>query len=588
MNWETVKRSHVIEAIDFFERSSGNFPQARNTFLKYKNKKYPAKHLRWIAYKIATGEEISKGDFAGGKETVDFFTKRGFSVEYQGKTYEGTYKGQTKKETDNIKPDINKSKRGKSGKRLNPTKQKNHLQILLQKEIGILETEKQFDWLKTPEHRNLTNDYGEIIHSLENYRNHKRFFKPNYKLSCDFVIEQKKIIIEYDERQHFTEARKLTLLKYPTGLEFYFSLEDWIKYCDKTKAKDNDPIDRDEKRAFYDSVRDIEAAKHGYKLFRIKHGEFDWSNSNAKEYLLDLLKFSGKVKSEKTIKQSESNEYKIGRLVFTNEISWNPSGKLINKFISTLEKVKVEFLITPGGFLSYNLPNKYKSFSIDELERKHLRDLFSLADEKVMKFIEHIPKPAIDILNRNVKYFSIGIDFGEEGKYNEPHIELVALYAFKQKKVINLTGKFYPTSYQKKHLIKVKDFNSKFIQLGDDKVLILGCHDLSIFNPRGQANLGSGSYKAEISKEFYKRFEQEKPNVIIQHPHVTTLKRTWLNAWKNIEKKYPFVTHYASGIYAPQIHKEKDNLVEVLNFTKKGKVIDVIEKTSYLQKMKFW
>lgn len=37
----------------------------------------------------------------------------------------------------------------------------------------------------------------------------------------------------------------------------------WKKACKRIDAKHSNPIDRDEKRAYYDTVRDIEAFKHG-------------------------------------------------------------------------------------------------------------------------------------------------------------------------------------------------------------------------------------------------------------------------------------------------------------------------------------
>lgn len=108
-------------------------------------------------------------------------------------------------------------------------------------------------------------------------------------MACDIVIDQHKIIIEYDENQHFSQARKITLENYPENVKVYFSKDYWIEQCNKINAKDNHPVDRDEKRAYYDAVRDIEAFKHGYKLIRIKHGDFDWTNENAIEYLNKII-----------------------------------------------------------------------------------------------------------------------------------------------------------------------------------------------------------------------------------------------------------------------------------------------------------
>ncbi len=54
-----------------------------------------------------------------------------------------------------------------------------------------------------------------------------------------------------------------------------YKKECWIESCKKVNAKVNSPVDRDEKRSFYDTVRDIEAYKHLYSLIRIKHNDID-------------------------------------------------------------------------------------------------------------------------------------------------------------------------------------------------------------------------------------------------------------------------------------------------------------------------
>ena len=69
---------------------------------------------------------------------------------------------------------------------------------------------------------------------------------------------------------------RFRLENYHHSIGLNFSKSDWINYCEKINSKDNSPKNRDESRAFYDSVRDIESFKNGYKLIRIKHGEYDW------------------------------------------------------------------------------------------------------------------------------------------------------------------------------------------------------------------------------------------------------------------------------------------------------------------------
>ena len=65
------------------------------------------------------------------------------------------------------------------------------------------------------------------------------------------------MIIEYDERQHFTEQRAKSLAYYPSNRNLGFDKDKWREACENIKATDKDPLYRDEQRAFYDSVRDI-------------------------------------------------------------------------------------------------------------------------------------------------------------------------------------------------------------------------------------------------------------------------------------------------------------------------------------------
>lgn len=54
-----------------------------------------------------------------------------------------------------------------------------------------------------------------LVKALSGYRGNKNFAKPNVTLRCDFVCESRKLILEYDERQHFSEARAYYDLNHP-------------------------------------------------------------------------------------------------------------------------------------------------------------------------------------------------------------------------------------------------------------------------------------------------------------------------------------------------------------------------------------
>jgi hypothetical protein len=105
-----------------------------------------------------------------------------------------------------------------------------------------------------------TSIYGTLnkIHeALSNYREFELFVKSKKLPRVDFFIPEKKIIIEFDESQHFTKPRAIALQHYPHGNSFGFSVERWRALCEELNSKDNSPPYRDEQRAWYDTLRDL-------------------------------------------------------------------------------------------------------------------------------------------------------------------------------------------------------------------------------------------------------------------------------------------------------------------------------------------
>ena len=98
-----------------------------------------------------------------------------------------------------------------------------------------------------------------------------------------------RLVIEYDERQHFTMQRAKSLELYPPDLALGFDREEWLTACRTIRATDPMPPYRDEQRAFYDSLRDILAARNGIRLIRLRYGTFDWTGPGADEQLRTLL-----------------------------------------------------------------------------------------------------------------------------------------------------------------------------------------------------------------------------------------------------------------------------------------------------------
>lgn len=81
---------------------------------------------------------------------------------------------------------------------------------------------------------------------------------------CDFYVADPPFILEFDESQHFSRARLITLELYPETAKVGFPVERWRELCRAIAAVDDEPFDRDERRAWYDTLRDWLPGLHGF------------------------------------------------------------------------------------------------------------------------------------------------------------------------------------------------------------------------------------------------------------------------------------------------------------------------------------
>ena len=387
-NWVDITREDVIKAIEKFLVENPEYPEPRSTFLVYDGKKLPAKHIRGMAYTAHYGVEISKADFGGGMETVRFFERLGFEVDYHG-TSAGQPKAEkvlaksVKEKVEQVKrpePVISKAQKDESPKKtfieaesadkiVIPSKavieQKNALQLILNKMFdGDIVCEKTYPWLKTPE--KIEGDYEPLYKALSEYRGDKAFAKKNVVLRCDFVCEGQKLIIEYDERQHFSEARRVALASYQ-NIPLCFDRDKWMKACSDIQAKDNAPKNRDEVRAFYDSTRDIECAKHGYRLVRIMHGQIDFEQEGAAEELKKLIPSD---LSEDKVEVSDAKEkLKICMYLQCEELK---NRKEFDKAAEIVRKSDIDILVFPE---TCYVPNAAKLNDMDVVVDEDAREI---------------------------------------------------------------------------------------------------------------------------------------------------------------------------------------------------------------------
>jgi hypothetical protein len=273
--------------------------------------------------------------------------------------------------------------------------------------------------------------------------------------------------------------------------------------------------------------------------------------------------------------------YVIGRIVLQSPAFsikyrlaplWNTIGKLAEQMHSNIH---VEFLITPGRFLRFPWPeelDKPLSLSGDLSAARNV--LLRWGKGVSEAFMDKIPRQSFRKLRDCVDYLTIGID--SQSSKQGFNVELVTVYDMQAGKVIHVTGKSQPTKGQEKTLIPIADLGSHFIHLNKHKVIVLGCHDLNLYSPRALAN--TKGWRQMNIREFARLTKKFKPDVILQHPHTTDTYKIWNTSWAYVEKHYPSVLHYASGVryWNWSGLKPRASLSDVLQKTKKGDVIDFV------------
>jgi len=100
-------------------------------------------------------------------------------------------------------------------------------------------------------------ELSKIHVKLQKYRGHKIFVKSKKLPNVDYFIPKPGFIVEFDESQHFTKPRGISLSGYPKHMPIGFNLSKWTDLCCNLNKKDNDPPYRDEQRAWYDTLRDF-------------------------------------------------------------------------------------------------------------------------------------------------------------------------------------------------------------------------------------------------------------------------------------------------------------------------------------------
>lgn len=116
-----------------------------------------------------------------------------------------------------------------------------------------------------------------IYRALQQHRGFEVFTGRAQLRGVDYFLPKHRIAVEFDESQHFTAPRRLTLDLYPSEVPLGFGRDRWMDLCVKLNRKDNSPPYRDEQRAWLDVLRDFSSVFLGNKpTVRIYAGAEKW------------------------------------------------------------------------------------------------------------------------------------------------------------------------------------------------------------------------------------------------------------------------------------------------------------------------
>ena len=421
-----ISRGHVLEALRKIEAEG--VPSGRSSkkfYLVHDGKRFPPKYVISLSNLFANGEELYFEVFSGGQETNDYLIRLGFKIE--GAI--NIVAKQKRTETKEIIPlEIGKrhSERCPECKKI--------IAKMLGKLYGEVFINHGFKIGTRPDdfkHSPFYPVLQKIFESLQEHRNHEDFVRSDVLPHCDYFISNPGFILEFDESQHFTIPRKITLTLYPESMKLGFSRQKWMRLCEEIKEEDNDPPFRDEQRAWYDTLRDFLPLTKGIKpTVRIHSMEMHWCELKP-DNPVDLERFKGLVERTRV----------NGGLVAT--VIVKSSGKaarekrkeLLSRIVEKLAEELDEdcVILFPGGYFS--------------AEKEAARTLY-VSVEKYVK----------DELDRTGKNFVICV--GIDGKKERFARDQIAM-AISKRGIEAIGRKFHPAPVEKGHVDLAENFQSR-------------------------------------------------------------------------------------------------------------------------------
>lgn len=576
-----ITRDHVVRALqelDVTGVAAGR--RSRRFALEYQGRHYPPKLVISIANRYANGVELSSTVFSGGDESNRFLEALGFVVR-EDQNVTSPRHGPLVPAPNSIGP---KKHTGQHCPRC-----KEAVAQLLERVYGEVRLGHSLPLGTLPgqfTHTVHGDALATIFDRLRRHRGFADFVRSERLPPCDFFVPNPGFIVEFDESQHFTIPRQVALDKYPPSLQLGYDRARWSALCARIQAHDPDPPFRDEQRAWYDTLRDFAPAFLGLgPTVRLHAGARVWCDldPDRREHLRLFRSLIEGRRGSWIIEVRDTPKARVARVILT--CAWEGDLVKARELLDAIsrswpEDRRVDFLITCGGFIQFDLAPVISPLNAKQNPVRALELLLGETKRIAMGFLEG---ELIGRFDGKLRYITLGTDSHKDKistsqtLITQPHAEMVALLNLKTGE-IHCTAKSYPTPGQETGLLRSTDLLSHFIQSDDGStIMILGCHDLSIFNPRGIAN--AMGWRAAMGSDFRSLAKKLRPRVVLQHPHTTEFVGTWTAAWNRLTSELPSVELYASAGRYWRPDGPRSALEDVLARTTSGPALDFIVST---------
>lgn len=238
--------------------------------------------------------------------------------------------------------------------------------------------------------------------------------------------------------------------------------------------------------------------------------------------------------------------------------------RVLLDLLGRIDRNAYAFVLLPGGYIRTQWPSRWSGPTGWAPNVADFVELQRAARDAAWRLLS----PRVRRRARRVRAIAFGVDSAcaITGKY----AELIAFYDTRTGS-LSITGKSLPRSDQAK-LARVADLRSHFVRVGDETVLLLGCHDLNIFSPRGRGRQAPNGKLAQLRREMDRLVAASAPSMVLHLPHGTDTARTWTASWKALTTQCRSIHAWASAISFFNINDEEPraDITAVLVATRGG------------------